>query len=65
MTQEANTAADKGKEEITNATTNDAVIEAQNNGVTAIDGIKVPTESAVKEAAKQAVADAATAKNHN
>ncbi len=63
LTQEANTAADKAKEEITNATTNDAVIEAQNNGVTAIDGIKVPTESAVKEAAKQAVADAATAKN--
>ena len=63
LTQEANTAADKAKEEITNATTNDAVIEAQNNGVTAIDGIKVPTESAVKEAAKKAVADAATAKN--
>ncbi|WP_285818185.1 beta strand repeat-containing protein, partial [Lactobacillus taiwanensis] len=56
LTQEANTAADKAKEEITNATTNDAVIEAQNNGVTAIDGIKVPTESAVKEAAKKAVA---------
>ena len=64
LTQEANTAADKAKEEITNATTNDAVIEAQNNGVTAIDGIKVPTESAVKEAAKKAVADAATAKNN-
>ncbi|MDE6948136.1 MAG: FIVAR domain-containing protein, partial [Limosilactobacillus sp.] len=52
LTQEANTAADKAKKEITKATTNDAVIEAQNNGVTAIDGIKVPTESAVKEAAK-------------
>ncbi|OYS00045.1 YSIRK signal domain/LPXTG anchor domain surface protein [Lactobacillus taiwanensis] len=64
LTQEANTAADKAKEEITNATTNDAVIEAQNNGVSAIDGIKVPTESAVKEAAKKAVADAATAKNN-
>ncbi|MDO4457958.1 MAG: DUF1542 domain-containing protein, partial [Ligilactobacillus murinus] len=64
LTQEANTAADKAKEEITNATTNDAVIEAQNNGVTAIDGIKVPTESAVKEAAKKAVADATTAKNN-
>ena len=64
LTQEANTAADKAKEEITNATTNDAVIEAQNNGVTAIDGIKVPTESAVKEAANKAVADAATAKNN-
>nr|WP_304678568.1 DUF1542 domain-containing protein [uncultured Lactobacillus sp.] len=63
LTQEANTAADKAKEEITNATTNDAVIEAQNNGVTAIDGIKVPTESAVKEAAKKAVAEAADAKN--
>ncbi|WP_113898056.1 DUF1542 domain-containing protein [Limosilactobacillus reuteri] len=63
LTQEANTAADKAKEEITNATTNDAVIEAQNNGVTAIDGIKVPTESAVKEAAKKAVADAVIAKN--
>ncbi|WP_253284852.1 DUF1542 domain-containing protein [Lactobacillus johnsonii] len=64
LTQEANTAADKAKEEITNATTNDAVIEAQNNGVTAIDGIKVPTESAVREAANKAVADAATAKNN-
>ncbi|MCC4411268.1 DUF1542 domain-containing protein [Limosilactobacillus reuteri] len=64
LTQEANTAADKAKEEITKATTNDAVIEAQNNGVTAIDGIKVPTESAVKEAAKKAVADAATVKNN-
>ena len=64
LTQEANTAADKAKKEITKATTNDAVIEAQNNGVTAIDGIKVPTESAVKEAAKKAVADAATAKNN-
>ncbi|WP_290084733.1 DUF1542 domain-containing protein [Lactobacillus taiwanensis] len=64
LTQEANTAVDKAKEEITNATTNDVVIEAQNNGVSAIDGIKVPTESAVKEAAKKAVADAATAKNN-
>ncbi len=64
LTQEANTAADKAKEEITNATTNDVVIEAQNNGVSAIDGIKVPTESAVKEAAKKAVAEAATAKNN-
>ncbi|WP_427830507.1 DUF1542 domain-containing protein [Limosilactobacillus reuteri] len=64
LTREATTAADKAKEEITNATTNDAVIEAQTNGVTAIDGIKVPTESAVKEAAKKAVADAATAKNN-
>ncbi|MCT3342918.1 DUF1542 domain-containing protein, partial [Lactobacillus johnsonii] len=64
LTQEANTVADKAKEEITNATTNDAVIEAQNNGVTAIDDIKVPTESAVKEAAKKAVAEAATAKNN-
>ncbi|OYS69542.1 YSIRK signal domain/LPXTG anchor domain surface protein [Limosilactobacillus reuteri] len=64
LTQEANTAADKAKKEITKATTNDSVIEAQNNGVTAIDGIKVPTESAVKEAAKKAVAEAAEAKNN-
>ena len=54
LTQEANTAADKAKKEITNATTNDAVIEAQNNGVTAIDGIKVPTTSTTKE---QAITD--------
>ncbi|WP_419776198.1 DUF1542 domain-containing protein, partial [Limosilactobacillus reuteri] len=46
---------------IDNATTDAAVTEAQTNGVTTIDDIKVPTESAVKEAAKQAVADAATA----
>ena len=64
LIKEANMAADKAKEEITKATTNDAVIEAQTNGVTAINGIKVPTESAVKEAAKKAVADAATAKNN-
>ncbi len=64
LIKEANTAADKAKEEITKATTNDAVIEAQTNGVTAIDGIKVPTESAVKEAAKKAVAEAAEAKNN-
>ncbi len=63
LIKEATNAANKAKEEITNATTNDAVIEAQNNGVTAIDGIKVPTESAVKEAAKKAVADAVIAKN--
>ncbi|WP_154881460.1 DUF1542 domain-containing protein [Lactobacillus intestinalis] len=63
LIKEATNAANKAKEEIANATTNDAVIEAQNNGVSAIDGIKVPTESAVKEAAKKAVADAATAKN--
>ncbi|MCT3200122.1 beta strand repeat-containing protein, partial [Limosilactobacillus reuteri] len=54
----AQNAADKA---IDNATTNAAVTEAQTDGVTTIDDIKVPTESAVKEAAKQAVADAATA----
>ncbi|WP_225357028.1 DUF1542 domain-containing protein, partial [Limosilactobacillus reuteri] len=57
---EAQAAADQA---IDNATTDAAVTEAQTNGVTTIDDIKVPTESAVKEAAKQAVADAATAKN--
>ncbi|OYS59810.1 hypothetical protein CBF93_04810, partial [Limosilactobacillus reuteri] len=46
------------------ATTNAAVTEAQTNGVNAINGIKVPTKSTVKEAAKKAVADAATAKNN-
>ncbi|MCT3212736.1 DUF1542 domain-containing protein, partial [Limosilactobacillus reuteri] len=58
---EAQKAADQA---IDNATTDAAVTEAQTNGVTTIDDIKVPTESAVKEAAKQAVADAATAKNN-
>ncbi len=58
---EEQTAADQA---IDNATTNAAVTEAQTNGVNAINGIKVPTESAVKEAAKKAVADAATAKNN-
>ncbi|WP_141684683.1 DUF1542 domain-containing protein, partial [Limosilactobacillus reuteri] len=46
-----------------NETTEAAVSEAQTNGGTTIDDSKGPTESAVKEAAKQAVADAATAKN--
>ncbi len=64
LTQEANTAADKAKEEITKATTNAAVIEAQNTGVTVINDIKIPTESTVKETAKKAVADAVTAKNN-
>ncbi|OYS86467.1 hypothetical protein CBG24_07180 [Limosilactobacillus reuteri] len=64
LTQEANTVADKAKEEITKATTNAAVIEAQNTGVTVINDIKIPTESTVKETAKKAVADAATAKNN-
>ncbi|MRG84698.1 DUF1542 domain-containing protein, partial [Limosilactobacillus reuteri] len=58
---EAQNAADQA---IDNAATNAAVTEAQTNGVTTIDDIKVPTESAVKEAAKKAVAEAATAKNN-
>ncbi|OYR93873.1 hypothetical protein CBF58_10910, partial [Lactobacillus taiwanensis] len=57
---EAQNAADQA---IDKATTNAAVTKAQTNGVNAINGIKVPTESADKEAAKKAVADAATAKN--
>ena len=55
---EAQNAADQA---IDNATTNSAVTEAQTNGVNAINGIEVTTSTA-KEAAKQAVADAATAK---
>ncbi len=58
---DAQTVADQA---IDKATTNAAVIEAQTNGVNAIDDIKVPTESAAKQAAKEAVADAATAKNN-
>ncbi|MRH31663.1 DUF1542 domain-containing protein [Limosilactobacillus reuteri] len=60
----ATDAANNAKEAIDQATTNAAVTKAQTNGVNAINGIKVPTESAVKEAAKKAVVDAATAKNN-
>ncbi|WP_143451217.1 DUF1542 domain-containing protein, partial [Limosilactobacillus reuteri] len=44
---EAQNAADQA---IDKATTNAAVTEAQTNGVNAINGIKVPTESTAKEA---------------
>ncbi|WP_318529859.1 DUF1542 domain-containing protein, partial [Limosilactobacillus reuteri] len=57
---EAQNAADQA---IDNATTDAAVTEAQTNGVTAIDDIEVTTSTA-KQAAKQAVADAAEAKNN-
>ena len=58
LIQEANTDANKAIEEITNATTNDAVNEAKDNGVNAINGIDVPTSSTVKE---QATTDLNTA----
>ncbi|OYS57098.1 hypothetical protein CBF95_01125 [Limosilactobacillus reuteri] len=49
---EAQNAADQA---IDNATTNAAVTEAQNNGVNAINGIKVSTKSTVKEEATKAL----------
>ncbi|MCR1903301.1 DUF1542 domain-containing protein [Lactobacillus taiwanensis] len=58
---DAQNAADRA---IDAATTNTAVIEAQDQGIKAIDNITVPAESAAKEAAKKAVAEAAEAKNN-
>ena len=57
---QAQTAADTA---IDSATTNADVTNAQTTGVDNIDKIQVPSESAVKEAAKDAIAKAAEEKN--
>ncbi len=63
LTQEANNAATTARANVANATTNDAATQAGQDGVKAIDAIEVPTESAVKQAAKNAVAKVVDEKN--
>ena len=59
--QEAQDKATAAKQAIDNATTNDAVTQAKNAGVTSVDSV-TPTPTA-KPAAKQAIDDALKAKN--
>lgn len=63
LTTQANTAATNADTAIDAATTPADVTTAQTAGVTSIANVQVPTESAAKTAAKQAVAAAAEAKN--
>ena len=63
LTNKANTAANEAKEKVAQATTNDEAAQAGQAGAAAIDAIPVPTESTVKQAAKEAVAQAAKDKN--
>ena len=58
LNQQAQNAANTAKQNIANAKTDSAVATAQKNGVAAIDGIKVPTESATKTAADKAIDEA-------
>ena len=64
LKQEVTDAQSAADQAIDNATTNAGVTEAQENGIKAIDNVTVPAESATKEAAKKAVAEAADAKNN-
>ena len=59
--EDAKAKADAAKEAIENATTNDAVTQAKNAGVTSVDSV-TPTPTA-KPAAKQVIDDALKAKN--
>ena len=58
---DAKAKADEAKQAIDNATTNDAVTQAKNNGATSVDSVN-PTAQA-KPAAKKAIDDALKAKN--
>ena len=58
---DAKAKADAAKQAIDNATTNDAVTQAKNNGATSVDSVN-PTAEA-KPAAKKAIDDALKAKN--
>ncbi|MDU4714981.1 MAG: DUF1542 domain-containing protein, partial [Gemella haemolysans] len=60
--QEAQNKADAAKTAIDNATTNDAVTQAKNDGATSVDSVN-PTAEA-KPAAKKAIDDALKAKNN-
>ena len=59
--EEAKTKADAAKQVIDNATTNDAVTQAKNDGATSVDSVN-PTAQA-KPVAKKAIDDALKAKN--
>ena len=59
---DANNAANTAKEAIRKADTNAAVADAKNAGLDALDKIEVSTESKVKQAAKDAVKQAADTK---
>ena len=58
---DAKAKADAAKQSIDNATTNDAVIQAKNDGVTEVNNVNPTVE--VKPAAKKAIDDALKAKN--
>ena len=64
LNNEVDQKAQDAKEAIKTATTPEAVTSAQESGIKNIENTEVPTVSAVKEAAKKAVADAAAAKNN-
>ncbi|WP_279036148.1 DUF1542 domain-containing protein, partial [Lactobacillus intestinalis] len=64
LNDEVDEKAQAAKDAINNATTPEAVSTAQENGIKKINDTEVPTESAAKEAAKKAVAEAAEAKNN-
>ena len=64
LNDEVDEKAQAAKDAINNATTPEAVTTAQENGIKNINDTEVPTESAAKEAAKKAVAEAADAKNN-
>ncbi|WP_298493357.1 DUF1542 domain-containing protein, partial [uncultured Lactobacillus sp.] len=64
LNNEVDEKANTAKESINNATTPEAVISAQESGIKNINDTEVPAESAAKETAKKAVAEAAEAKNN-
>ncbi|OOK85764.1 hypothetical protein B0B48_09965, partial [Lactobacillus gasseri] len=63
LKQEVSDAQKVANTAIDNATTDEAVYAAQEDGIKNIDSITVPTESPAKQAAKEAVAKVAEAKN--
>ena len=63
MNNEVDQKAQEAKEAINNATTPEAVTTAQDSGVNNINETSVPSESAAKQGAKEAVAKAVDEKN--
>ena len=63
LTNDANSAANYAKGKIQSATTNDGATQAGQDGKTAIEAVTVPTDSDVKKNAKDAIDQAAKAKN--
>ena len=64
LTKQATDAANKAKNDIDNATTNDAVNQAKNDGVKAIDDVKVPSIDDAKSDANKAIDDALNKKKN-